>query len=92
MKAKEPRNASRRRLLQGAAAAIAAAGLPSVVRAGEARLPRIDLIGAPSNLGLRPLRPGHVPGARRAPAVLRAHRVVERVGARDRGDVAAPEY
>lgn len=30
----------------------------------------MQLITAPSNLGLRPLRPGHVPGAWRAPAAL----------------------
>lgn len=32
--------------------------------------PRRALITAPSNLGLRPLRPGHVPGAWRAPETL----------------------
>lgn len=32
----------------------------------------IALIEAPSNLGLRPLRPGHVPGAWRAPEALAA--------------------
>ena len=52
----------------------------------------IDVIGAPSNLGLRPLRPGHVPGARRAPSVFRKHRIAERLGASDRGDVEAPAY
>ena len=85
-------NAARRRLLCGAVGAVAASGFSSLARAdGEARR-AIDVIGAPSNLGLRPLRPGHVPGARRAPGVLRAHRVVERLGAHDRGDVVAPAY
>ncbi|GEM87957.1 arginase family protein [Meiothermus granaticius] len=31
----------------------------------------IEIIAAPSNLGLRPLRPGHTPGAWRAPEALR---------------------
>jgi len=83
-------NAARRRMLHAAAGAVAAAHLPRLVRAEPAR--GVDIVGAPSNLGLRPLRPGHIPGARRAPGVLRAHRVVERLGARDRGDVEAPVY
>lgn len=87
-----PRSASRRRVLHAAAGAIAAAGLSSVAKAIPPPSRAIDIVGAPSNLGLRPLRPGHIPGARRAPGVLRAHRVVERLGARDRGDVEAPPY
>jgi arginase len=74
------------------AGALAAAGVTGIAGAERTPARAIDIIGAPSNLGLRPLRPGHVPGARRAPAVLRAHRVVERLGARDRGDVDAPAY
>ena len=85
------RNAGRRLLLCAAAGALAAASLPARVRA-ESASRAIDVVGAPSNLGLRPLRPGHVPGARRAPGVLRAHRIVERLGAHDRGDVVAPDY
>jgi len=83
-------NAARRRMLRAAAGAVAAAHLPRLVRSEPAR--GVDIVGAPSNLGLRPLRPGHIPGARRAPGVLRAHRVVERLGARDRGDVEATVY
>ncbi len=86
----EPRSAARRRVLRAAASAVAAASFSGFARAEPAR--GIDIVGAPSNLGLRPLRPGHIPGARRAPGVLRAHRVVERLGARDRGDVEAPAY
>ena len=84
------RNRTRRRLLAGALAAIAASGSWRLRAEPQGRA--IDVIGAPSNLGLRPLRPGHVPGARRAPGVLRRHRIVERLGARDRGDVEAPAY
>jgi len=83
---------SRRRVLCAAAGAIATASLPAFTRAEAAPARTIDVVGAPSNLGLRPLRPGHIPGAKRAPGVLRAHRVVERLGARDRGDVEAPAY
>lgn len=79
-------------MLRAAAGAIAAAGVCNSLRAEHTPMHAIDIVGAPSNLGLRPLRPGHVPGARRAPGVLRAHRIVERLGARDRGDVEAPAY
>lgn len=85
-------DAKRRRILRGVAGAAAAASLPRFAHGEAATTRAIDVIGAPSNLGLRPLRPGHVPGARRAPAVLRAHRIVERLSARDRGDVVAPDY
>jgi arginase len=87
-----PQSASRRRVLRAAAGAIAAASVSGLAVAKPAPTRAIDIVGAPSNLGLRPLRPGHVPGARRAPGVLRAHRVAERLGARDRGDVEAPPY
>src|SRR6185312_8676610 len=85
-------DAGRRRVLCAAAGAIAAASLPGLAHGERAPARAIDLVGAPSNLGLRPLRPGHIPGAKRAPGVLRAHRIVERLGARDRGDVEAPAY
>ena len=85
-------DAARRRLIRGAASAMIATALPRLARAETAPPRAIDVIGAPSNLGLRPLRPGHIPGARRAPRALRAHRIVERLGARDRGDVVAPDY
>jgi arginase len=86
-----PGNPARRRTLSAAVGALAAASLCGRAHAA-APARAIDIVGAPSNLGLRPLRPGHVPGAWRAPGVLRAHRIVERLGARDRGDVAAPAY
>lgn len=79
-----------RRRVVGVMLAAATCAVAPALRASVSRA--IDVVGAPSNLGLRPLRPGHVPGAFRAPATLRAHRVVERLGARDRGDVAAPPY
>lgn len=88
----EPKSASRRRVLCAAAGAIATASLSGLARTARAPTRAIDVVGAPANLGLRPLRPGHIPGARRAPGVLRSHRIVERLGARDRGDVEAPAY
>lgn len=39
----------------------------------------MHLILAPCNLGLRPLRPGHIPGTWRAPEVLLAHGLAERL-------------
>ncbi len=52
----------------------------------------IVVLGAPSNLGLRPLRPGHEPGVRRMPDALRAAGIVERLGASDAGDVVPAAY
>ena len=52
----------------------------------------IAVLGAPSNLGLRPLHAGHVPGTWRAPAVLRAAGLIERLGAYDHGDLPRPRY
>ena len=46
-----------------------AAAAPFAFARGD-RAARRVLIAAPSNLGLRPLRPGHVPGAWRGPKVL----------------------
>src|SRR5262249_52415381 len=52
----------------------------------------IVLLDAPSNLGLRPLAPGHIPGAWRAPEALRAQGLSQRIGAVDAGSVTAPGY
>jgi arginase len=41
----------------------------------------VEVIAAPSNLGLRPLRPGHEPGAWRAPDALFDAGLLEAVGA-----------
>lgn len=55
-------------------------------------MPPLTIIGAPTNLGLRRLTPGHDPGTRDAPRALRAAGLVEALGARDAGDVEAPPY
>src|SRR5688500_7315241 len=66
MTSREDRTTTRRALMMGAAAMAGSAGM---AKPGAAR---IEIIEAPVNLGLRPLREGHVPGAWRAPAALRA--------------------
>jgi arginase len=52
----------------------------------------ITVIDAPSNLGLRPLRPGHIPGVYKLPDALRAQDIVARLGAVDAGRVTPPPY
>lgn len=83
-------DAARRRWLLAAAAGIACGAAPGCIAAAPART--IGVIGAPSNLGLRPLRTGHVPGAARAPQTWRTHGLVRRLRAVDCGDEAAPAY
>lgn len=53
---------------------------------------RLVVVDAPSNLGLRPPAQGREPGVRRMPETLRAHGLVERLGAEDGGVVPAPAY
>lgn len=50
------------------------------------------VIAAPSNLGLRPLRPGHEPGAWRAPAALFAAGLLDAVGATEPIVMARPPW
>jgi len=53
---------------------------------------QIVVVDAPSNLGLRPPATGKEPGVRRLPDRLRAHRLLERIGAADGGRIPAPRY
>jgi arginase len=53
---------------------------------------KIAVLDAPSNLGLRPPRPNHLPGVWRLPAALRANGLIERLDADDAGSVHSPEY
>ncbi len=53
---------------------------------------QLVVLDAPSNLGLRPPRPGALPGVYRLPAALRATGLVDRLAARDAGVVPAPAY
>lgn len=55
----------------------------------------VALIGAPSNLGLRPPEPGCVPGTAKAPEALREaglHARLVASGARDAGVILPPRY
>jgi arginase len=52
----------------------------------------IAVLGAPSNLGLKPYPDGRPRGVSQAPRVYRELGLVERLGARDLGDVQAPPY
>src|SRR5829696_3090022 len=52
----------------------------------------IAILGAPSNLGLMPLPDGRLRGVDRAPRAYRELGLVERLGARDLGDIEAPPY
>jgi arginase len=52
----------------------------------------IELIAAPSSLGLRPETPGHEPGAWRAPAVLLSAGLASRVGAATLVELDHPRY
>ena len=57
---------------------------------GAAR--NLVVLDAPSNLGLRPPRPGDEPGTRFAPSALRRAGILTRLGAIDAGAVAVPPY
>lgn len=50
------------------------------------------VIAAPSNLGLRPLRPGHEPGTWRAPAALVAAGLLQAINCRDFKALPRPIY
>jgi arginase len=52
----------------------------------------IALLGAPSNLGLKPYADGRPRGVSQGPRVYRELGLVERLGARDLGDIEAPPY
>jgi arginase len=50
------------------------------------------VLGASSNLGLKPPSPGKEPGARYMAEVLRKHGLVSRLKADDAGTVVPPKY
>ena len=52
----------------------------------------IAILGAPSSIGIRPYDSGESRQLDRAPAVLRQLGLVQRLGARDLGDVIPPAY
>ena len=53
---------------------------------------RLAVLDAPTNLGLRPPRPGAEPGVRGLAAALREHDLVRRIGAVDAGSVPVAPY
>jgi arginase len=55
-------------------------------------MPRIAVLDAPSNLGLRPPTPTSVPGCAKAPGALRDQGLVARLGARDAGCHTPPRF
>jgi arginase len=56
-------------------------------------MPRpIALVGAATNIGIKPYEDGRARGLDRAPDALRDQQLVARLGARDLGDVVAPAY
>lgn len=52
----------------------------------------ICLVRAPSNLGLRPLRPGHIPGTWRAPQALTEAGLIETLAPLKVVDLDRPAY
>lgn len=52
----------------------------------------LSLLSAPTNLGLRPPVPSATPGCAKAPEVLRAAGLYDRLGAADAGLVVCPRY
>jgi arginase len=52
----------------------------------------ISIVGAPSSIGIRPYDDGKARRLDLAPAFLREQGLIERIGARDFGDVTPPEY
>jgi arginase len=53
---------------------------------------KIVLLDAPSNLGLRPLVPGTIPGCYKLAGALRDQRLLERLSASEGGVVVPPRY
>jgi arginase len=52
----------------------------------------LTVLGAPSNLGLKPSSPGQKPGVQYMAQVLREHGLVSRLDAKDAGTVTPPKY
>jgi arginase len=71
---------------------VAAAG--SDAGAGAAAPPAgvVEVVAAPSNLGLRPLAAGREPGTWRAPGVLLSHRLGRRLNAAQIVELPRPKY
>ena len=57
-----------------------------------AQTTRITVIDAPSNLGLRPPKPGKIPGVHKLAGALRSFGILSRLHATDGGSVTPPTY
>jgi len=66
--------------------------LGNPAHAAQPKPPSIAVIDAPSNLGLRPPKPGVEPGVKYLPNALRKAGLVERLGARDAGRIEPAPY
>lgn len=71
---------------------VAAALSVAVSTRAEAERRQVVVLDAPSNLGLRPPRPGAQPGASKLAGAIRARRLVERLDAKDAGRLTVPKY
>jgi arginase len=67
-------------------------GEPAVAIVGAGPVRQIEVVTAPSNLGLRPPAPGHEPGAARAPRALLNQGLAGRLNAIAITEVPAPTY
>ncbi|MBM7787159.1 arginase family protein [Tenggerimyces flavus] len=54
--------------------------------------PKISVLDAPSNLGLRMPEPGVIPGCYKLAGAIRDNRLLDRLGAHDAGVVVPPRY
>jgi arginase len=75
------------------------ANLSQAIEAKPSTLPsqrlsphHLTVLGAPSNLGLKPPSPGKEPGVRYMAQVLREHGLISRLQAEDDGTVIPPKY
>ena len=86
---------TRRSMLKTSTAALAG-GLLRASAADAGRVPhtqgRLTILGAPSNLGLKPPAPGKEPGVRYMAQVLREQGLLQRLHALDGGTVAPAKY
>ena len=67
-------------------------GEPAVAVVGAGTVRQVEVVTAPSNLGLRPPAPGHEPGAARAPRALLRQGLADRLHAIAITEVPAPAY
>jgi len=67
-------------------------GEPSSISSERPSHQHLTVLGAPSNLGLKPPSPGKEPGVRYMADALREHGLVARLHAEDAGTVIPPKY